>query len=252
MRAWRSTLRASKDEALLAVELYNSRRQPRRLEAFYVHMHLAWLYLLHAKFRRDGIDFRYWRDGRLERVDGEPKTWELARCIEEEWDEIHPVRKNLELSIALRNKIEHRYASLDPIADRTAGYAQAMLVNFERTLIDTFGASEGIGGELRFPIFVSAITAGEMEEAIRQQARVPAGVRNLLADFESGLSESVTTDQRYEFRIRLIPQTGPRADSDLAISFVREDDLTTEQRDALAVLGRSAVSYTHLTLPTKA
>lgn len=83
---WRSMLRASQDEALLAVELYNGLRQARRLEAFYVHMHLAWLYALHAKFSRDSIDYRYWRaDGRLERVDGEPKTWELARCLAEEW-----------------------------------------------------------------------------------------------------------------------------------------------------------------------
>lgn len=239
MRAWRSALRASKDEALLAVELYNSRSQPRRLEAFYVHMHLAWLYLLHAKFTRDRIDFRYWSDGRLVRVDGEPKTWELARCVAEEWPENHPVRKNLELSIALRNQIEHRYANLGGVADRTAGYAQAMLVNYETTLMETFGTSEGIGGELRFPIFVNSITAGAMQEVVRQQARIPAGVRNLLADFESGLDAGVTSDQRYEFRVRLIPQTGPRSDSDVAISFLREDDLTPAQQKALAVLGRS-------------
>lgn len=239
MRAWRSTLRASKDEALLGVELYNSPRQPRRLEAFYVHMHLAWLYLLHAKFRRSGDDFRYWSDGRLERVDGEPKTWDLARCVAEEWPENHPVRKNLELSIALRNKIEHRYARLDAVAARTAGYAQAMLVNYENKLIDTFGAAEGVGGELRFPVFVNSITAADMQDAVRYQASIPAGVRNLLVDFESGLDADVTGDQRYEFRIRLIPQTGARADSDLAISFVREEDLSQEQRDALAVLGRT-------------
>lgn len=239
MRAWQSTLRASKEEALLAVELYNSRRQQRRLEAFYIHMHLAWLYLLHAKFRRDGVDFRYWRDGRLERVDGEPKTWELARCVAEEWPQNHPVRKNLELSIALRNKIEHRYANLEAIVDRTAGYAQAMLVNYETTLTDTFRPASGIGGELRFPVFVNSITAAEMQDAVRHQARIPAGVRNLLVDFETGLGPDVSGDQRYEFRIRLIPQTGPRADSDLAISFVREEDLSQDQRDALAVLGRS-------------
>lgn len=189
-------------------------------------------------FRRDGVDFRYWRDGKLERVDGEPKTWELARCVAEEWPENHPVRKNLELSIALRNKIEHRYANLVTIADRTAGYAQAMLVNYETTLIDTFGPVEGIGGELWFPVFVNSITAAEMQDTIRHQARIPAGVRNLLLDFESGLGADVTDDQRYEFRIRLIPQTGPRADSDLAISFVRDEDLSQEQRDALAALGR--------------
>lgn len=149
------------------------------------------------------------------------------------------MRKNLELSIALRNQIEHRYANLDAVADRTAGYAQAMLVNYETFLLDAFGAGAGIGGELRFPIYVSSITASDMQEVIRQQARVPAGVRNLLVEFESGLSADVIGDHRYEFRIRLIPQTGSRADSDAAISFVREDTLTQEEREALAVLGRS-------------
>lgn len=33
------------DEALLAVDLYNQPRQPRRLEGFLVHMHIAcWLH----------------------------------------------------------------------------------------------------------------------------------------------------------------------------------------------------------------
>jgi len=233
-------LKGARDEAVLAVELYNQPTQPRRLEGFYVHIHLAWLYLLHAKFRRDGVDFRYRRpDGRLERVDGEPKTWELARCVEDEWPAVHPVRKNLELTVALRNKIEHRFTSMDAVAEVTAGYAQAMLINFETTLTDEFGVGHSLARRLRFPIFLSSITTSSMEESLRQQARVPAAVRNLLAEFEAGLGEEITGDQRYEFRIRLIPHTGPRSDSDLAMSFIREDELNDEQREVLAVLGRS-------------
>jgi hypothetical protein len=38
-------------------------------------MHIAWLYLLHAAFKRDGIDYRYrLPNGRFERIDGEPKN----------------------------------------------------------------------------------------------------------------------------------------------------------------------------------
>ena len=89
---------ASKEEALLAVDLYNQPKQPRRLEAFFVHMHLAWLYLLHARFRHDKVDYRYRkRNGQFERVDGEPKTWELAKCVAERWGDNDAVRKNLGL-----------------------------------------------------------------------------------------------------------------------------------------------------------
>lgn len=45
-----------------------------------VHMHIAWLYLLHSEFARDGVDYRYWdatRRHRLLKVEGEPKTWEF-------------------------------------------------------------------------------------------------------------------------------------------------------------------------------
>lgn len=237
--AWRSTLEAAKDEARLAVELYNQPREPRRLEAFYIHMHLAWLYLLHARFRREGVDFRYRRpNGHFERVDGEPKTWELARCAQEEWSDDHPTRKNLEVTILLRNKIEHRFTNLQAVTDYTIGYAQALLINFERSLTDTFGTTHSLAAELRFPIFLSTITADSVEQSVRS-SRVPTAIRNLLTDFESGLGARITDDQRYEFRIRLIPQIGPRGESDLAVSFVREDELTVEQREALATLGRS-------------
>jgi hypothetical protein len=39
--------------------------------------------MLHARFERDGADYwhRNQQTGRRVRVDGEFKTWELARCI---------------------------------------------------------------------------------------------------------------------------------------------------------------------------
>jgi hypothetical protein len=46
------TLQASKSEACLAIDLYNRSSSERSLEGFIVHMNLAWLYLLHARFMR--------------------------------------------------------------------------------------------------------------------------------------------------------------------------------------------------------
>jgi len=39
---------ASRDEASLATRLYNDPAEVRSFEGFAVHMHLVWLYLLHA------------------------------------------------------------------------------------------------------------------------------------------------------------------------------------------------------------
>jgi hypothetical protein len=111
---WQATLDAATGEACLAVRLYNDAAETRAFEGLVIHMHLAWLYLLHAEFVRDGIDFRYWDSRykrRLVRVDGEAKRWELQRSTEERWpDERDPVRANLSLFIRLRNRLEHRHA----------------------------------------------------------------------------------------------------------------------------------------------
>ncbi len=78
-------LQGSRREALLAVDLHNRAASERGLEGYVVHMHMAWLYLHHAKFLRDNVDYRYREpDGRVfVRVDGEIKTWELGRCLRE-------------------------------------------------------------------------------------------------------------------------------------------------------------------------
>lgn len=80
--AWQSMLEASRQEALQAADHYNKPKHDRSLEGFFIHMHIAWLYLLHARFKRDGVDYRYWTGRRLDRVDGEPKTWDLKRCVD--------------------------------------------------------------------------------------------------------------------------------------------------------------------------
>ena len=43
---------ASKQEAVLAVRLYNDPGRERTLESFIVHMHIAWLYAFQAKWMK--------------------------------------------------------------------------------------------------------------------------------------------------------------------------------------------------------
>ena len=228
---------ASKEEALLAVDLYNQPKQPRRLEAFFVHMHLAWLYLLHARFQRDKVDYRYRkRNGQFERVDGEPKTWELAKCVAERWGDNDAVRKNLELTLALRNKIEHRFSEATGLA--TSGYTQALLLNYEEELTRTFGESHSLADRLRFPVFIGTFTPEGARQLVKAQKDVPKKASDFIASFTADLDPSIRDDQRFEFRVHLVPKTGPTTDADLSITFVREDDLTPSQRGSFEELGR--------------
>jgi len=233
---WRITLAASQEEALLAADLYNQSRRARRLEGFFIHMHLAWLYLFIARHQRDRIP-HYYRlaNGRYERVNGERKTWELAKFARERWAENDPTRRNLELTIALRHKIEHRFA--DAIAVATAGYAQSLVMNYERELTDQFGTSHSLGGDLRFPVFIGTLSKEGAVRIAAAQQRLPRNTKRFLADFQADLDPAVRNDLRYEFRVHLIPKTGAKTDADVALTFVRTEELSDEQRGALANIG---------------
>src|SRR5437879_8831359 len=62
MRAqWKLTLEAAKAEAVLAADLYNQAKRPRRVEGYFVHMHMAWLYLFLALHQRDKLPYHHHR-----------------------------------------------------------------------------------------------------------------------------------------------------------------------------------------------
>ena len=144
-----------------------------------VHMHLAWLYVLHAELTRDGVDYRYWsqqgRSRRLERVDDEPKRWELTKCVRYRWpNEKDPVTANLMFFVGLRNKFEHRYArQQESLTTVVSGQVQALLLNYEEELTSQFGVGSSLATRLRFPVFIRSFT-DEGERTLRRlRAQLP-------------------------------------------------------------------------------
>jgi uncharacterized protein YutE (UPF0331/DUF86 family) len=222
---------------LLAVDLYNQSRRDRRLEAFVVHMHMAWLYLLQAGFEHDGIDFWYRneRGWRIRGKDGEFRSWELARCIKEQFPKTNdPVRSNVEFFIGFRNKIEHHYERL--LETIVAGKCQSHILNYEATLVELFGQEEGLADQLRFPVFVNSLTEDAVEALKQTHKRLPKRLTRYVEEFDAALDEEVRSDHRYDFRVLLIPQTGPKSEADVAMRFVRLDELPEKQRSDLDVV----------------
>jgi hypothetical protein len=229
---WWHILQGSRREALLAVDLYNRAASARSLEGFIVHMHMAWLYLHHAKFLREKVDYRYRHDnGHFVRVDGEVKTWELGRCLREAFPaEKSPVRANVEFFIKARNKIEHRYEQL--LATALAGKTQAHIMNYEETLTAWFGVEESLADSLRFPVFMSSLTPDAVKALKATHRKLPRKLNAFIREHDAALPNEVADDWRYDFRVLLLPQTGPKTESDVVMRFVREDEMTDEQRRA--------------------
>jgi hypothetical protein len=180
---WKSILAASIDEAILAVDLYNQSLRSRRLESFFIHMHISWLYLFQAEYQLENKPFHYKNpSGRFIRINGERKTWELTTFIEKELTRTDPVFKNLELTIALRNKIEHRFEEAATIY--TSGYAQSLLYNYEDRLTSVFGDKYTLGTQLRYPIYIDTLSKQGFLRLSKIQSEVPNSIKNFFKEFE--------------------------------------------------------------------
>ncbi|HVX57151.1 MAG TPA: DUF3644 domain-containing protein [Candidatus Saccharimonadales bacterium] len=242
--AWRSALEGSQAEACLAIELHNRPEAPRSFEAFVVHMHLAWLYLLQAVCKRDSVDYRYFKQAgksrRYEYVDGEAKTWDLAKHVRYRWSETQdPTRRNLELFIGLRNKIEHRFnGKQEAIALATASHTQALLLNYDEELRSQFGDRWSMATQLRFPLFIGSFSDEGVAALEKLRKALPADLRNYIADFESSLPTEVFNDRRFQFKLRL-EQVAVGSKDALALQFIRWSDLSDTDKEAYDQEGKA-------------
>ena len=228
-------LEAAKAEALLACDLYNERRRERNLEAFFVHMCIAWNNLLQATFERDGVCYFYREaDGRrFKRVDGEKKSWDLRHAISHYVTDINdPVRRNIEFFIGLRNKVEHRLdeAQQRAVGDLVAGKSQSLVRNFEAVLVAEFGTEESLAHQLHLPLFLSSLTDDAVMAVKAIRARIPTGVVSYIERFDAAVGEDVAGDSIYEFRFILIPKIGNKTDNEMAIEFINVNALDDEKR----------------------
>ena len=149
-------------------------------------------------------------------------------------DPSSPVRANIEFFIKLRNKIEYRYEQL--LVTAIAGKTQAHVLNFEETLTAWFSTRESLGDSLRFPVFMSSLTPDAVKALKETDRKLPKRLVKFIREQDASLPGEVAEDWRYDFRVLLLPQTGPKSESDAVMRFVREEEMTAEQRQARDVV----------------
>lgn len=227
-----ANLQKAREAALLAVETYNRPGTAFRSGGYIVFMIIAWTSLFHAIFFKRKIRPYYHKKGssRYERVDDDYKRWELMECLRQYFKEQNPpARKNLEFFIGLRNKIEHRF--LPQIDTDIFGESQAMLMNFEAMLAEAFGEKHSLSASLLFALQFSKTVQTAQQKAMRGAAKQHLqSVRKYVEKFRLALSDDVSVDPTYSFKVFLIPKVGTHAkSSDVAVEFVRYDPSKPEE-----------------------
>ncbi|MEV8547534.1 DUF3644 domain-containing protein [Streptomyces sp. NPDC051572] len=239
---WKHILIESQRHALKAVDEWNC--SSGNYSDFLTHMHKAWHYLLHAEFHKDKTDYHY-RDpktGQYVLIDGEPKAWDLEKCLKERYPNGDIVRLNAELFVALRNKVEHRYEHNLKIV--TGGKAQALVMNYEQEMVGHFGPAFSLADRLRFPIALQTLTAEGRKQLQDAAKKLPKKTRDVVAKFEAAIDPDVLDDLKYDYRVRLVPILGTKTDADLAVNFVNLDELTDMERAVMTKAGRTGTVIT--------
>lgn len=188
-------------------------------------MTIAWTSLLHAYFEKHRINYYYKKpNGRYEYIDGDRVTWDLIKSVKEIFQENDPIRKNVELFIKLRNKVEHR--NLPALDQFILGECQAFVLNFESWLVNEFGKENSIIDTMFVPIQLTSSRRN------LPKSKLEENVIGFVKDYRSVLNVDVANSQKYEFKAFFVPKIGNhRSSSDLAIEFVKYDENNPEEME---------------------
>lgn len=214
----------AREAMIAAVHMFNSAGLTFRTELFIVTAVIAWTYLMHAWFKREGIDYRHTKNENGQKItvkttNGAEKYWELSQCLKHTRCPVNQgTKNNLSFILELRHEIEHR--STSRIDDAISAKLQACCINFNDTIKALFGAQYAL--ERRLPIALQFVTFSPDQRAIlKKAAGLPRHVETMMDAFEQHLTPEQQADPRFAFRVFMIHKTANRApNADLAVEIV--------------------------------
>lgn len=220
-------LTKSREAALAAVQIFNSPLITFKSEIFIVLMNVAWTYLLHAHYRKQRIEYRYYQQKAKKRIfdktkSGAHKHWELERCLN---DQQSPIDKdtanNLRFLIGIRHEIEHQMTSR--LDSSLSAKFQACCLNYNQYAKDLFGERYGIDKHLALSLQFSSISR-EQGEALPSHSGMPSRIKAFVEGFEGNLSEEEFNSPRFAYRVLFVAKTANRkGQADQVIEFVKAD-----------------------------
>ena len=147
----------AREAMIAAVQTFNSAGLVFRAELFIVTAIIAWTYLLHAWFKREGINYRY-PDKKTNQ--GAETYWGLTYCLKNsKCPAKGGVARNLNFLIEIRNEIEHR--STNRIDDSLGAKLQSCALNFNDLIKHEFGDHYGL--EKRLPLALQFLSGPNSE-----------------------------------------------------------------------------------------
>ena len=212
---------------LSAVQIFNNPNIQFKSESFIVLAVIAWTYLLHAYYRKNKIEYRYFDQGEKRKSFhttkyGAHKYWELERCLNSNESPVdNIVANNLRFLIGLRHEIEHQMTT--KIDDLLSARFQACCLNYNFYLKKLFPKQVGIEKHLSFSLQFSSLSEKQVDQMIDYKG-LPENISTYIQTFDQELSERDFNDSRFSYRVLFVPKTVNRkGQADKVIEFISAD-----------------------------
>jgi hypothetical protein len=220
-------VKKAKEAMLTAVQIFNNPQVEFKAELFIVTSAIGWTYLMHAFYRKRGIEYRQFEQRGQRRFFrktqyGAHWNWSLSECLAHEECPLNDiVKKNLHFLIGIRNEIEHQMTTR--IDHQLSAKFQASAMNFNTCIKEHFGSKYSLDAEQAFSIQFSGISEDTAKELL-EQADLPQHIRAFVSQFENGLSPEEYNDQRFSYRVFFGRKTSnTKTGADKAIEFLPAD-----------------------------
>lgn len=196
----------AREAMIAAVHTFNSAGLTFRAELFVVTAIIAWTYLLHAYFKREGVPYIYKGS---KTANGQDRFWDLVQCLDTGKCPLSPgVKTNLRFLIGLRNEIEHQ--STSRIDDAVGAELQSCCLNFNDALRTYFGYQFGL--EKRLPIALQFVSFGiDQRTALKKASSLPVHVSSFISAFEHDLTEEQVKDPAFRLKVAFVPIAARKA-----------------------------------------
>lgn len=231
----------SREAALAAVQIFNNPQINFKSEMFIVLMNIAWTYMLHAHFRKIGIEYRYFEQkGKTRRfhrtTKGAFKFWELERCLNEKPCPVdQDAANNLRFLIGIRHEIEHQMTT--KIDASFSAKFQSCCLNYNEHIRKFFGNEYAIDKHLAFSLQFSSITKDHLAQ-LQTQPTLPAHIKSFIEGFEGKLTDEEFNSPRFAYRVLFVAKTANhKGQADEVIEFVKADsELAKNVNEKYAVI----------------
>ena len=215
----------SREAALTAVQIFNNPQIKFKSETFILLMNIAWTYILHAYYRKQKIEYRYFEQKKKSRrfartAKGAYKFWELERCLNEIACPVdRDAANNLRFLIGIRHEIEHQMTT--QIDASFSAKFQACCLNYNDIVKKLFGDEYSIERQLSFSLQFSSISKEHIEQ-LAASPSLPAHIKSYIEGFEENLTTEEYNSPRFAYRVLFVPKiVNKKGQADEVIEFVK-------------------------------